>query len=43
MHVIDIEDEFIETIKQIFEGRVSVCKDCNICRTYRLLNHAKIE
>lgn len=43
MHVIGIEDEFIETIKQIFEGRVSVCKDCNICRTYRLLNHAKIE
>lgn len=43
MHVIGIEDEFIDTIKQIFEGRVSVCKDCNICRTYRLLNHAKIE
>lgn len=43
MHVIGIEDEFIDTIKQIFEGRISVCKDCNICRTYRLLNHAKIE
>ena len=43
MHVIGLEDEFIDTIKQIFEGRVSVCKDCNICRTYRLLNHAKIE
>ena len=43
MHVIGLEDEFIDTVKQIFEGRVSVCKDCNICRTYRLLNHAKIE
>lgn len=43
IHVIGMEDEFIDTIKQIFEGRVSVCKDCNICRTYRLLNHAKIE
>lgn len=43
MHVIGLEDEFIDTVKQIFEGRISVCKDCNICRTYRLLNHAKIE
>lgn len=43
MHVIGIEDEFIDTIKQIFEGRVSICKECNICRTYRLINHAKIE
>lgn len=43
IHVIGIEDEFIDTVKQIFEGRVSVCKDCNICRTYRILNHAKIE
>lgn len=43
IHLIGLEDEFISTIKQIFEGRVSVCKDCNICRTYRLLNHAKIE
>lgn len=43
IHVIGLEDEFIDTVKQIFEGRVSVCKDCNICRTYRLLNHAKIE
>lgn len=43
IHEIGVEDEFIDTIKQIFEGRVSVCKDCNICRTYRLLNHAKIE
>lgn len=43
IHVIGIEDEFIDTVKQIFEGRVSICKECNICRTYRILNHAKIE
>jgi len=43
IHVIGIEDEFIDTVKQIFEGRISICKECNICRTYRLLNHAKID
>lgn len=43
IHLIGLEDEFISTVKQIFEGRVSICKECNICRTYRLLNHAKIE
>lgn len=42
-HLIGDEDEFISTIKQIFESRVSICKDCNICRTYRLLNNAKIK
>lgn len=41
IHLIDEEDEFINTIKLIFENRVSVCKDCNICRTYKLLNSAK--
>lgn len=41
IHLIDEEDEFINTIKLIFEGRVSLCKDCNICRTYKFLNNAK--
>ena len=43
IHLIGEEDEFINTIKLIFDNRVSICRDCNICRTYRLLNHAKIE
>ncbi len=43
IHLIGEEDEFINTIKLIFDGRVAICKNCNICRTYRLLNHAKIE
>ncbi len=43
IHLIGEEDEFINTIKLIFDGRVSVCRDCNICRTYRLLNQAKIK
>lgn len=42
IHLIDEEDEFINTLKLIFEGRISICKDCNICRTYKLLHHAKI-
>ena len=43
IHLIGEEDEFINTIKLIFENRVFICRECNICRTYRLLNHAKIE
>ena len=43
IHLIDEEDEFINTIKLIFEGRTSICRECNICKTYQLLNHAKLE
>ena len=41
IHLISEEDEFINTIKLIFEDRVSLCTDCNICKTYKLLNSAK--
>ena len=37
IHIIDIKDEFINTLKLIFENRVSICQDCNICRTYKML------
>ena len=37
LHIIDKEDEFINTLKLIFENRVRICTDCNICKTYRLL------
>lgn len=43
IHLIGEEDEFINTIKLIFEGKISICKDCNICRTYRMLSSVKIE
>ncbi len=43
IHLIGEEDEFINTIKLIFEGRVSICTQCNICKTYRLLNNANIK
>ena len=38
LHLIsDEDDEFIETLKLIFEDRIQICADCNICRTYKLL------
>lgn len=42
IHLIDDEDEFINTLRLIFEGRVTICKDCDICKTYKILNNAKI-
>lgn len=42
IHMIDEEDEFINTLKLIFENRACVCKDCNICRIYKMINSAKI-
>jgi putative sporulation protein YtxC len=30
------EDEFITTLKLIFDTRVTICTDCDICRVYRL-------
>ena len=40
--IIDDEDEFINTLKLIFEDRISICRDCNICKTYKMINNAKI-
>lgn len=35
IHLIDKEvDEFITTIKLIFENKAIICTDCNICRIY---------
>ncbi len=39
IHLIGYEDEFIHTLKQIFGNRIFLCTDCNICRTYRVLNN----
>jgi len=36
IHVVDVEDEFINTLKLIFDNRVFICSDCNICKMYRL-------
>lgn len=41
VHVIGYEDEFINTLKLIFGNRIFICKDCNICRTYKILTNTK--
>lgn len=42
IHLIDKqEDEFINTLKLIFENRIEICTDCNICRMYQSYSHYK--
>ena len=37
IHLVDnIEDEFINTLKLIFDDKIYICDDCNICKIYRL-------
>lgn len=37
IHLVDgIQDEFINTLKLVFDDRVYLCNDCNICKIYRL-------
>jgi putative sporulation protein YtxC len=43
IHLIDEDDEFINTLKLIFDKRVIICRDCNICKTYRLTNLKKVK
>lgn len=28
-------DEFINTLELVFENRIHLCTDCNICKTYK--------
>ena len=42
VHLINDEDEFINTLKLIFENRIKICTSCNICKTYRALNNMKV-
>ena len=36
IHLIDEKiDEFITTLELIFEHRIVMCTDCNICRIYK--------
>lgn len=38
IHLLDEEaDEFITTLELIFENRIRICRDCNICRIYHNL------
>lgn len=42
VHLIDPEDEFIHTLKSIFEDRIHLCRDCSICTTYKRFQHVTI-
>lgn len=43
IHLVDqTDDEFINTLKLIFEQRISICNDCDICRVYRLTNNVLV-
>lgn len=36
IHLVDNKcDEFIDTLKLIFEDKTVICKDCNICKPYK--------
>ena len=39
IHLIDNEDEFIKTLKLIFENRIYICKNCSICNLYKYKNN----
>ena len=41
IHLIDNDDEFIETLKLIFDNRVSICKHCSLCTKYKISNKIK--
>lgn len=43
IHLIGEEDEFINTIKLIFDNKVSICRECNICETYKMLQLSNIK
>ena len=43
IHEIDVEDEFINTLKLIFDNRVSICNHCSICTTYKMINNKVVE
>ena len=42
IHLIEKEDEFINTLKLIFENKIRICTECNICKTYKMINNIKI-
>ena len=36
------KNDDINTLKLIFDGRIFICKDCEICKTYKILNSSQI-
>lgn len=43
IHLIDNNyDEFINTLQLVFENKVKLCSDCNICNLYKSINKASL-
>lgn len=38
IHLIAAEDDFITSLKLIFSSKIVICNECDICKTYSLLN-----
>lgn len=41
IHTSDVEDDFVNTLKLIFNSKVTICKHCPICDTYKLVESKK--
>ena len=42
IHLVDDDiDEFIHTLQLVFENRVNLCTDCNICDLYKKIPHSE--
>ena len=43
VHILDEEDEFLTTLKKIFQDKIIICYECEICNFYRdnVLNRQK--
>ena len=35
IHILDEEDDYINTLKLIFDKRIYICKDCDLCNLYK--------
>ena len=38
LHLLVEPDEFTNTLQLIFKGRIIICKECNICKTFGMIN-----
>lgn len=41
IHLIDSEDDFISTLKLIFDNRIYICNDCDLCNLYKSIEKSK--
>lgn len=37
IHLLTVSDDFIKTLQLIFEDKINICTDCNICKTYKFI------